>query len=70
MSGRSAIPLIPFSEWTTSQRELWPLQSLEADGASLNSGEYTELLGELDVDALCARRARLLPNEKPYGFRF
>src|SRR6516165_1635105 len=57
MSDRSVIPPIPFSAWTTSQRELWPLHSLEADGASLNTGEYTELVGELDLDAfVCASR--------------
>ena len=49
--------VIPFAAWTTSQRELWPLHSLEADGASLNTGEYTELVGELDLDAfVCASR--------------
>jgi amino acid adenylation domain-containing protein len=43
--------VIPFVAWTTSQRELWPLQVLEANGAALNTGEYTELIGDLDVDA-------------------
>ena len=42
---------ISWSAWTTSQRELWPLQTLEANGAALNAGEYTELIGDLDVDA-------------------
>jgi amino acid adenylation domain-containing protein len=43
--------VIPFSSWTTSQRELWSLQTLEENGAALNTGEYTELLGRLDIDA-------------------
>ena len=43
--------VFPFAAWTTSQRELWALQSLEANGAALNTGEYTELVGNLDVDA-------------------
>src|SRR5262245_9834644 len=38
-------------EWTASQRELWPLQTLEANVAALNTGEYTELVGDLDLDA-------------------
>jgi amino acid adenylation domain-containing protein len=43
--------LILFSEWTASQRELWPLQILEVNGAALNAGESIELVGDLDVDA-------------------
>jgi amino acid adenylation domain-containing protein len=52
MSGRpTPHSVIPFAAWTTSQRELWPLQTLEANGAALNAGEYTELVGDLDVAA-------------------
>jgi thioesterase domain-containing protein len=43
--------VIPLTAWTTSQRELWALYTLEANGAALNTGEYTELLGNLDIDA-------------------
>jgi thioesterase domain-containing protein len=42
---------IEFSSWTTSQRELWPLQNLEANTASLNTGQFTELFGDFDEAA-------------------
>jgi amino acid adenylation domain-containing protein len=51
MSLKPCDPFIPFSTWTTSQRELWSLQTLEINGAALNTGEYTELVGHLDMDA-------------------
>jgi thioesterase domain-containing protein len=52
MPGRpTSQTVIPLGAWTTSQRELWSLQTLEANGAALNTGEYTELLGRLDIDA-------------------
>jgi amino acid adenylation domain-containing protein len=43
--------VIHFAQWTTSQRELWALQTLEANGAALNTGECIELVGDLDADA-------------------
>jgi thioesterase domain-containing protein len=59
MSGRPTNEtVIPFSSWTTSQRELWSLHTLEANGAALNTGEYTELAGNLDIDAFISASRR------------
>jgi amino acid adenylation domain-containing protein len=52
MSGRQiSQSTTPLASWTTSQRELWSLHMLEANGAALNLGRVTELVGALDVQA-------------------
>ncbi len=52
--------LIKFSDWTCSQRELWPLQNLEANGAALNTGQFTELFGAVDQPAFIEASRRVL----------
>lgn len=51
-----------FADWTTSQRELWPLQELEADGAALNTGQFTEFFGRIDRDAFAEACRRTLTD--------
>jgi Condensation domain len=62
--------VIPFAAWTTSQRELWALQTLEANGAALNTGEYTELVGDLDVDAFVRASRQTVEECEALRIRF
>ena len=43
------------------------MHSLEADGASLNTGEYTELVGELDLDAFVCASHQTVAESKRCG---
>jgi amino acid adenylation domain-containing protein len=58
------------ADWTTSQRELWPLQTLEANGAALNTGEYTELVGDLDLDAFVRASRQTVEECEALRIRF
>lgn len=62
--------VIPFAAWTTSQRELWALQTLEVNGAALNTGEYTELIGDLDVDAFVRASRQTVEECEALRIRF
>jgi len=71
MSGRPTCrPIIPLVAWTTSQRELWGLHKLEANGAALNTGEYTELVGVLDVDAFVRASRQTVAECEALRIRF
>jgi amino acid adenylation domain-containing protein len=61
---------IPFAGWTTSQRELWALQALEANGAALNTGEYTVLVGDLDLDAFVRASRQTVEECEALRIRF
>jgi amino acid adenylation domain-containing protein len=71
---RSAKPIcqsaFALAEWTASQRELWPLQTLEANGAALNTGEYTELIGDLDLDAFVRASRQTVKECEALRIRF
>src|SRR5690349_20226778 len=61
---------IPFAGWMTSQRELWALQALEANGAALNTGEYTVLVGDLDLDAFVRASRQTVEECEALRIRF
>jgi acyl carrier protein len=67
---RTCPSVIPFPAWTASQREFWLLQTLEANGAALNAGEYTELVGALDVDAFVRASRQTVEECEALRIRF
>ena len=62
--------VVPLAAWTTSQCELWQLHTLEANGAALSTGEYTELVGDLDVDAFVRASRQTVEECEALRIRF
>src|SRR3954447_12621263 len=71
MSGRPTCQsVIPWAMWTTSQRELWALQTLEANSAALNTGRCTELVGNLDIGAFVRASRQTVEECETLRIRF
>ncbi len=63
-------PPVKFADWTTSQRELWPLHNLESNVAALNTGDFTEFFGAIDQAAFVEACRRTLGECEALRARF